>query len=74
VIEPWVLLDSSCKYRGDSVGSGTTDIFVSGASLGEDRSAADDGAAASTVQNRAEPRKSGIPDAIDSLRTNKPPF
>jgi hypothetical protein len=46
------------------VGSGTTDILVSGASLGEGRSAAGDNDAASAAPNNEEPRKSRNRKAI----------
>jgi hypothetical protein len=60
LIEPWVTLNSSCRYRGDSVGSGTTEILESGASLGGERSALNDTGAASIALNNEEPRHNAI--------------
>jgi hypothetical protein len=53
-------LDSSRKYRGDSVGSGTTAILVSGTSLGVECSAAEDKDAASAAPVNEAPRKNRI--------------
>src|SRR5713226_5181526 len=67
VIDPCVTFSSSRRYRGDSVGSGTTDIFASGASPGdEERPAPTDTDAASAALANVEPSKSRIHEAIFS--------
>ncbi len=63
VIEPCAVLDSSCRYRGDSVGSGTTAILVAGASPGG-RSAPGDGGGASAAPNSEAPTTSRIFNVI----------
>src|SRR6266849_2149298 len=67
VIDPCVTFSSSCRYRGDSVGSGTTDIFVSGASPGdEERWAPSDTDAANVALANVEPSRRRIHKSIFS--------